>query len=314
MSPKTLNKLPIIDFTRDKLNPGTNNWFLVRTKVRRALEEYGCFEAVYDSKVPLKLHNEMFDAVKELFDLPLKTKIQNTSDKPYYGYDGQTSVRPLLEGMGIDDAPVLEQVQSFTNLMWPEGNDNFCEIVHSFAKRVTELEQMVTRMVFESYGVEKYYNSHIESMNYLLRVLKYRSPLWYETKLGATPHTDKSFITILHQNHVNGLEVQTKNGEWIKVTPSASSFIVMLGDAFLAWSNGRLRSPHHRVVMKGDDDTRYSIGLFGFSRKLVEVPKELVDEEHPLQFKPFCQMGLIKFLATEEGQKAESTVKAYCGI
>ncbi|OUZ99666.1 Oxoglutarate/iron-dependent dioxygenase [Macleaya cordata] len=280
-SKSTLHKLPIVDFTRDELNPGTDYWFSVRTK--------------------------------ELFDLPLETKIQNTYEKPYFGYVGQTSVRPLHEGMGIDDAPIHERVQNFTNLMWPEGNDNFCEIVHSYATRVTELEQMVTRMVFESYGVEKHYNSHIESMNYLLRVLKYRTPQANETNLGATPHTDKTFITILHQNHVNGLEVQTKNGKWISVKPAANSFVVMTGDAFMAWSNGRLRSPHHRVVMKGKD-MRYSIGLFTFNRKLVEVPKELVDEEHPLQFKPFCQMGLINFLSTEEGQKAESTVKAYCGI
>ncbi|KAI3852353.1 hypothetical protein MKX03_018833 [Papaver bracteatum] len=315
MVSKTINnKLPVIDFSGDdNLNPGTDYWLSVRTKVCQALEEYGCFEAVYGNKVSLELHNEMFQAIKELFDLPLETKILNTSPKPYYGYAAEASVRPLLEGMGIDDAPILEQVSSFTNLMWPEGNPSFCETVHSFTTRVTELEQTVTRMVFENYGVEKYYDSHIESMNYLLRVMKYRKCEESESNLGATPHTDKSYITVLHQNQVHGLEVQTKSGDWVKVTPTASSFIVMTGDAFLAWSNGRLQCPIHRVVMEGDS-TRYSVGLFAFSHALVEVPKELVDEEHPLKFKPFSQIGLTNFMMTEEGQKAESTVKAYCGI
>ncbi|KAI3933297.1 hypothetical protein MKW98_006656 [Papaver atlanticum] len=261
----------------------------------------------------------MFKALKELFDLPLETKILNTSPKPYFGYIAEAPTRPLLEGMGSDDAPTPEKVFSFTNLLWPEGNRSFCETVHSFTTRVTGLEQTVTRMVFENYGVVKYYDSHIESMNYLLRVMKYRKCEESESNLGATPHTDKSYITVLHQNQVHGLEVQTTSGDWIKVTPTDGSFTVMTGDSFLvighmtAWSNGRLQCPIHRVVMEGDN-TRYSVGLFAFSRKLVEVPKELVDEQHPLRFKPFSQIGLLNFMMTEEGRKAESTVKAYCGI
>lgn len=92
---------------------------------------------------------------------------------------------------------------------------------------------MVKRMVFESFGVEKNYDSLIESTKYLFRVMKYKGTQMEETKVGAPSHTDKSFLTILHQNQINGLEVQTRNGEWISVKPSASSFIIMNGDAFL---------------------------------------------------------------------------------
>ncbi|KAI3967496.1 hypothetical protein MKW92_033974 [Papaver armeniacum] len=308
------NKLPVIDFTKDDvLSPGTEYWLSIQTQVVKALEEYGCFEAMYDNKVSLKLHNEMFSAAEEVLDLPLETKMLNTSNKPYHGYfNREASVRPLFENIGIDDAHVLDQVCNFTSLMWPEGNHCFSEAVHTFAKRVTELNQIVTRMIFENYEVEQYYDSHIELMNYLFKVMRYRKPR-VDVNNSVYPHTDKSFISVLHQNHVDGLEIETKNGDWIRVKQSPASFIVMTGDAFLAWSNGRLRCPIHRVVIE-EDDMRYSIGLFGNSQKLVEVPSELVDEEHPLKFKPFCQMDLINFYLTEEGQKAESTVKAYCGI
>ena len=103
----------------------------------------------------------------------------------------------------------------------------------TYSKLVSELEQIVKKMVFESYNAERCYESHIQSTTYLLRLIKYRGPLKNETCIGTTSHTDKSFMTILHQNEVSGLEVQTKDGEWICVKPSPSSYIIMAGDALL---------------------------------------------------------------------------------
>lgn len=92
-------------------------------------------------------------------------------------------------------------------------------------------------MIFDSYGVSKYHDSHIEPIYYLLRVMKYREPRIEETKLGFYPHTDKSFTTLLYQNQINGLEVETKNGEWIDVKLSPSSFAVIAGDAIMVSEN-----------------------------------------------------------------------------
>lgn len=101
-----------------------------------------------------------------------------------------------------------------------------------FAKRVAELEEMVIKMVFESYGVEKYSNDHIESSTYLLRYLKYRAPELNETTMAFPSHTDKSFLTILYQNHISGLEIRSRDGEhWMNVKFPPNSFVVMAGDA-----------------------------------------------------------------------------------
>lgn len=86
-------------------------------------------------------------------------------------------------------------------------------------------------MILESLGLEKYMEEHMNSTNYLLRVMKYKGPQTTETKLGLNGHTDKNIVTILYQNQVEGLEVQTKNGEWINAKPSAHSFIAMIGDS-----------------------------------------------------------------------------------
>ena len=104
------------------------------------------------------------------------------------------------------------------------------ETAFSYSKIVAELDQMVMRMVSEAYGIEKNYESLLGSMSYLLRLIKYRRPHENEKNLGIVPHTDKSFMSILQQDQVKGLEIKTKDGEWMVIDPSPFSFIVMAGD------------------------------------------------------------------------------------
>ncbi|CAK7356623.1 unnamed protein product [Dovyalis caffra] len=306
-------ELPIIDFSKENLKPGTNSWLSTCKDVMHALEEYGCFVAVYD-KVPLKLHNDLFSTLEDLFDLPLEIKRKNVSDLPYCGYVGnQPFVPSLYEGMGITNATTLEGTEDFSHTMWPGGNDHFCKTALLYSKLVSELEQMVVRMVFESYGVDQHHDSHKESTTYFFRMMKYRGPEKNESDVGCNIHTDKGFITVLHQNQVSGLEVKSKDGQWMAYKPSPSSFVVMAGEAFLGWSNERIPAAFHRVVMSGSEP-RYSVGLFSFVKGIIKVPEELIDEENPLRFKPFESFGLLRYFFTEEGRGKESTIKAYCGV
>ena len=52
-----------------------------------------------------------------------------------------------------------------------------------------------------------------------------------DTNVGLIDHTDTTFITVLHQLQVQGLQIKTKDNLWLDVKPSTSSFIVIAGDA-----------------------------------------------------------------------------------
>lgn len=117
-------KLPVIDFSKPDLKPGSNEWDLVKGQVQQALQEYGCFEALFD-KIPLHLREAIFGSLQELFDLPLQAKIRNVSNKPYHGYVGQYPQVPLYESMGVDDANITEKVEALTTTLWPQGNSSF---------------------------------------------------------------------------------------------------------------------------------------------------------------------------------------------
>jgi isopenicillin N synthase-like dioxygenase len=117
--------LPVLDFTKEVLKPGTNSWSSTCKSVRQAFEEYGCFIVVYD-KASYELQNGVFSSLKELFDLPTETKQRNIYEgKPLKGYVGQHPKIPLHESMGIDEGTTLEGIQSFAQKMWPNGNDKF---------------------------------------------------------------------------------------------------------------------------------------------------------------------------------------------
>lgn len=98
----------------------------------------------------------------------------------------------------------------------------FSELACSHAKLLSMLYKMVMRMVFESYGVEKHYQSHIDSIDHHFGFIKYSAPKENQTNVGRHAHMDKSFADILDRNDVKGLEVKTKDGEWIAFEPTPS--------------------------------------------------------------------------------------------
>ena len=105
--------------------------------------------------------------------------------------------------------------------------------VLEYGKVAEELDRMVARMIFESYDMAMCYEPYLKQASYLLRLLKHTgSEEGGQPKQAFVTHTDKSFTTILHQNHVNALEVETRDGQWIQVDfSSPTSFVVIAGDA-----------------------------------------------------------------------------------
>ncbi|CAA6659914.1 unnamed protein product [Spirodela intermedia] len=302
--------VPIVFLSGELLKqPGSAAWAAARAQVWEALEEFGCFEAIYDGISP-ELRQAAFAAAKELVSLPVETKRQNYAAIRFPGY----------ESLNVDEALDPAAVRGFTDLMWPEGNPAFCEAVCNFAEAAAAVEGAVRRMVLESLGVEKYCGFHARFTKYKVRLSEYAPPASEgEAMLILPPHTDSSVTTLTLQNHVHGFEVKTKNGDWICVNPSSPSSLVFInGDAFRAWSNGRLYAPPHRVTVAGGE-IRMVIMLFAVPKDeaLVETPAELVDgEKNPARFRPYKFLEYseaFNSLLAAAGDDPTSVLPAFCG-
>ncbi|WJX75651.1 hypothetical protein P8452_59162 [Trifolium repens] len=305
-------KLPVIDFSNFE-----GNWKSVKSQVYEAVTEYGCFEAnVFDDKVPLELRKAIFGALEELFDLPLEIKKLNVCKLRFHGYVGNPNpMISLYEAMGIDDANDFDKVNHMTNILWPQGNPSFSKTVRSYSEKLSELDQVVRKMILESLGLEKYMEEHINSTNDFIRFNKFKSPQTSDTKLGLKTHRDSNFLTILYTNQVGGLQIMTKDEKWISYKPSPDTFVVLVGDSFHAWSNGRLHSPFHRVMMSGYE-AKYTIASTSIPNEgyIIKSPEELVDEEHPLLFKPFDYSEYIDYRITEKAQIDKFQLRSFCGV
>ncbi|WCJ40740.1 2-oxoglutarate (2OG) and Fe(II)-dependent oxygenase superfamily protein [Euphorbia peplus] len=318
-SEREVPRIPVVELSGENLKAGSDSWNSARKEVTKALEQHGCFELIY-SKHSIENHNTILEAMEELFNVPdeIKKKNFNQDYSRSHGFNSKTSYFPISEFARIVNATNKQECQNFTNLLWPNGNQHFCETAHSYAMLLAELQELMVKMLFESYGLDKEYTeSHIKSTNYLMQILKYSRLSEEDTSFGFMGHSDKSFMTILHQNYVKGLEIRLNDGEndhWVFYEPSShSSLIVLAGDVSMGWSNDRIKSCHHRVMVESVE-VRYAIGLFAFMEGMIKAPKELVDEEHPLKYKPFDQHEYLEYFNSDPSTYDMRNLKVYCGI
>ncbi|KAL6848895.1 hypothetical protein ACP4OV_021478 [Aristida adscensionis] len=310
-------QLPRIDFSGVDLSaPVAGAWPAVRAQVIDALTTFGCFDAHYPALTP-ELRAALFDgAVRPLFALPADAKRRNYygPELPWHGYLRGLPGLEAYESLAIVDGHQAEHIRTFADLMWPGGAGNaaFCETVHGATKRIFELEEAVRRMVMEGLGVVNYHGALSESTWHLFRMSEYyKAPNAAEVRCGS--HQDSNLLSVVCQHEVDGLEVQTRDGEWILVKPSPTSLVVMAGNAIRAWTNDRLHAPVHRITVSGDV-TRYSAILFSVPNYTIQAPNELLDDEHPSRFKPCDYEDFVRFCVSEEGARHEDKLKAYCGV
>ncbi|PKA63097.1 2'-deoxymugineic-acid 2'-dioxygenase [Apostasia shenzhenica] len=320
-------QIPIVNLSElDPSLPGGDQWEAARAAVAAALRLHGCFDAIYAPLSP-ELRDSLFcHAVSELLALPLEVKLRNSSDEPFQGYIGQIPNMPY-ESLRVDSAPSPSAVEEFTQLMWPQGNPTFRNAVIAFTRPLQDLMKIVHRMILESFGVESLYESFQSSISHGLRLSEYGVPFDKETKIAMVSHIDPNLMTIVCQHEVEGLEVKTADGDWIKVVPSPNSVTVMIGQAFQvhivgkfdvldrAWTNGRLRAPVHRVKMTGDEG-RFS-ALYGSRpnyNSIVQTPEEFINEENPRLYRPYNYTEYMKFRYSDEGKGHKDPFISFCGI
>lgn len=97
--------------------------------------------------------------------------------------------------------------------------------------------------------------------NHRLKLIHYPGQGQDQSGQGVGAHKDGGILTLLLQDEVGGLQVETAQG-WIDVPPRPGAFVVNIGEMLELATNGYLRANVHRVVSPRPGVDRYSVAYF----------------------------------------------------
>jgi len=292
-SPCDIVDLPVIDFALLPWKSGGDahhHDHRELEKLREACQEFGFFRAI-NHGVNSTLIPTVDSMARDMFMLPADIKeraispIFNTGyAPPKTGTQGKDS---LPEGMVFPDDNSVDDISS---KLWPQGNHKFRETMQKYNSEMREVSNGILKVIICSLGLDvtKHYSSPLfDKSQGWLRMNFYHSKIDHDhqQQFYSKAHTDIGCLTILYQDDVGGLQIRTKEGEWINTKPLPGSFVVNIGDCLQMWSNGRYRSAEHRVVYGGSERLSMAFFLDFTDKTEIRAPEELIDEKHPQKYR-----------------------------
>ena len=265
VQPESAITIPVIDLS-DSFSSSLALRSEVAAKIRKACCETGFFY-VSNHGVPEEAIDSAAALSRRFFGQPDAAKLPLLGQGGY-GYEpprlqilDETAPPDLKEGfmMSASETPMAQYVS------WPEDMPEFREGLESYDRHMRQLGCHIMRCIALSLDLpEDYFDEGFSRPTSSVRVLHYapRPRDSVANQIGAGAHTDWGAITILHQDEIGGLEVQTADGAWVAATPIAGTFVVNLGDMIRRWTNDRYSSTMHRVLPPEGDRHRYSIATF----------------------------------------------------
>ena len=247
------------------------------TKLGRSFEDYG-FAIIADHGIPDELIHRAEEKAKAFFALPEEVKRKyliagGGGARGYTPFGIETAkghkAHDLKEFWHVGrDLPAGHKFRDhMPDNLWPAEvpsfKDTFQELFATFDRTGLKALKAIARYLRID---GNYFEDAVRDGNSVLRALHYppqAEPTGEHIRAGA--HEDINAITLLLGAEEAGLELLTKDGRWIPVSPEPGELVINIGDMLQRLTNGRLRSTSHRVVNPAPDrasHARYSMPFF----------------------------------------------------
>ncbi len=273
------------------------------SQIGKACRTVGFFY-VANHGVPQELVDRAFAIAEDFFaaeeDIKLGALYSGTSgNRGYIPMKGE-SLDPgkpadLKEAFNIglelekDDPELLSGAMFRARNLWPNV-EGFKETMLSYFRACHQLGVSLHRAFAVDLDLDPdYFSSQLDKPMAILRLLHYPpAPDHLELgQLGAGEHTDYGCVTLLATDDVGGLEVRTRQGEWLKAPHVPGTFVCNIGDCLMRWTNDTYVSTPHRVVSPPGKE-RFSIAFFLDPNPDAEVAclPTCRSEENPARYTP----------------------------
>ena len=289
--------IPVVDLA-DFLSGDPKRKQAFVQQLGKAYEDVG-FVAVKNHGIPDDLIADLYKYVQRFFSLPSDSKrryeVPGLAGQRGYTSFGKEHAKgsdaPDLKeffqyGQNVpDDDPLKKEYPDNVQVEdIPEFNPTFQKAYRAFEKSGKALLQAIALYL----GLdENYFDDHITKGNSILRAIHY-PPITSEPKsaIRAEQHEDINLITLLVGASADGLQILTKQNEWVGVTSLPEQIVVNVGDMLQRLTNNRLKSTTHRVVNPPREmwhTSRFSIPFFLHPKGEMSLAclDSCIDDKHP---------------------------------
>lgn len=264
----------------------------------KAYEEFG-FVAVKNHGIPDELIARLYKYVQQFFAMPSDAKkkyeVPGLAGQRGYTSFGREHAKgsdaPDLKeffqyGQQVDDGdPVKSEYPDNVSIQEiGEFNMTMQQAYRAFEKSGRALLQAIALYLDLP---ENYFDQYIHNGNSILRAIHY-PPITAEPKsaIRAEQHEDINLITLLVGASADGLQILTKQNEWVGVTSLPEQIVVNVGDMLQRLTNNKLKSTTHRVVNPPREmwhTSRFSIPFFLHPKSSMNLAclNSCIDNEHP---------------------------------
>jgi isopenicillin N synthase-like dioxygenase len=289
--------IPVVDLSNFLSGNNENKKAFVQ-QLGKAYEEVG-FVAVKNHGVPDSLIANLYEYVQQFFSLPsdqkYKYEISGLAGQRGYTSFGREHAKgsdaPDLKeffqyGQTVEDQDVIKsEYPDNVSVREVKGfNETLFSAYRSFEKSGKAMLQAIALYLELD---ENFFDQHLRNGNSILRCIHY-PPITTEPKsaIRAEQHEDINLITLLVGASADGLQILTKQDEWVGVTSLPEQIVVNVGDMLQRLTNNKLRSTTHRVVNPPRDlwhTSRFSMPFFLHPRSemSLECLESCIDDQHP---------------------------------
>jgi isopenicillin N synthase-like dioxygenase len=241
-----------------------------RTALREACRTPGYFYLINPPISPA-LCDRILDAGRIFFALDSTTKHAiNIKHSPHFrGYSEMKNSRDWREQLHFGVERPARSGERCYQLqgpnLWPESlGETWKAILLAYLDAAHQTGMTLLAQLAISIGLpESYFAALSADSPYLVMKLIHYHPQAAETPLrqGVAPHYDWSWLTLLLQDNVGGLQAQY-DGEWHDMTPVPYSLCVHLGELLELASGGYFHATPHRVINVQTTRSRLSLPTF----------------------------------------------------